>query len=130
MVSFSLTNIHISFLKSFTPEFFCVNIALLLSFSDPWGEVKAGTDERKLWHIKKHNRFSKLKPDCAIHLDTGVTAITFSLNVDNNSETILVSGLDHTQLPATFKTLRHDRLYYYLGLWNDMDPFHGVTICL
>jgi hypothetical protein len=31
-ISFSLARIHISFPESFTPEFFCINIALTISF--------------------------------------------------------------------------------------------------
>ena len=38
-VSFSLANIHSSFPGIFTPEF-CINIAFLVSFPVPWGEVK------------------------------------------------------------------------------------------
>lgn len=57
--------------------------------------MKVGIDERKLWYIKKYNRFLKLKFDCVIYLDIGVIVIIFLLNVDNNSEIIFVSGLDY-----------------------------------
>lgn len=46
-LSSPLASMHISFSESFAPEFFCINIALLINGSVPWGEVKSEASESK-----------------------------------------------------------------------------------
>lgn len=46
-LSCPLASMHISFSESFTPEFFCINVALLINVSVPWGEVKSEASESK-----------------------------------------------------------------------------------
>lgn len=47
-LSFSLASMHISVSESFTPEFSCINIALLINGSVPQGEVRSEASESKL----------------------------------------------------------------------------------
>lgn len=113
-------------LHSWTLLYKCCSLRKLLF---PLGRSEIRNQPSKWCHIEKHNKFSALKPNCGMHLDTGVTTLSLWM-LGNNFEATPVSGSGGTQSLGSFCTCIPGRHYYHQGLWDGVDPSPGVTICL